>query len=93
MTIYARIEDGRVAELFDTDEDIHELFHPALRWVECGPLVSVGWTYDGVNFSEPPLQPAVEQPPTVIPPLDKLKAWLAANPDVVAALDREGGNA
>ncbi|KES20141.1 MULTISPECIES: hypothetical protein [Pseudomonas] len=34
MTLYARIQDGKVFELFETDGDMAEVFHPALKWVE-----------------------------------------------------------
>lgn len=34
MKNYARIDSGIVAELFSTGENIAELFHPDLRWVE-----------------------------------------------------------
>lgn len=86
MKTYARIHDGRVAELFATDGNIAELFHPALVWVECGSDVQVGWLYDSGVFSEPP-QPEPVEPAPVVPPLDKLKAFLSSNPDVVAAIE------
>lgn len=50
MKKYARIQDGKVAEIFETDGRIEELFHPCLVWVECGQTVSVGDGYDGVAF-------------------------------------------
>lgn len=50
MKKYARIQDGKVAEIFETDGRIEELFHPSLVWVECGQTVSVGDGYDGVAF-------------------------------------------
>ena len=34
MKTYARIQDGRVAELFATDGDITSMFNPALVWVD-----------------------------------------------------------
>ncbi len=57
MRKYARIDDRKVAELFDTDGDISTMFHPDLDWVEVkkgdGP-VAQGWSYNG-QFSPPPV--------------------------------------
>ena len=55
MKTYARIEDGVVVELFQTEGDIAELFHPALVWVEVpeGSGVACGWTCSAGQFSEP----------------------------------------
>lgn len=36
MKTYARIESGVVVELFETDGDITQMFHPDLVWVEAG---------------------------------------------------------
>lgn len=64
MKNYARIEGGIVAELFETDGDIAEMFHPDLVWVEvpkgCSP--QVGWVCIGDEFSptEAP-QPSAEE--------------------------------
>ncbi|WP_448093540.1 tail fiber assembly protein [Pseudomonas lini] len=47
MNKYARIYEGRVAELFDTDGVITELFHPDLIWVDTtaiAPQPQEGWT-------------------------------------------------
>jgi len=56
MKTYARIQDSLVAELFSTDLDIAELFHPDLIWVDITDEANApqcGWSYiDGV-FSEP----------------------------------------
>lgn len=61
MKTYARINEGRVAELFATDGNIAELFHPALVWVECGGSVSVGDAYADGSFSPPPPPPIEQQ--------------------------------
>lgn len=53
MKTYARIFEGTVVELFSTDGDITEMFHPDLIWVECGDGVSEGWGYDGTVFTAP----------------------------------------
>ena len=64
MKIYARIQDGAVAELFQTDGDITKMFHPDLVWVEADPDVLVGDAYDGRSFSRPPNpEPLPSQPP------------------------------
>lgn len=34
MKIYARIDKGIVMEMFSTDADIADLFHPELVWVD-----------------------------------------------------------
>lgn len=54
MSMWARIENGAVAEL--TDMDPAERFHSDLQWVPCGAQVASGWLYAGGQFSEP-LQP------------------------------------
>jgi len=54
---YARIYEGAVVELFSTDGDIAEMFHPDLVWVDVtatNPKPEVGWLYDGENFAPPP---------------------------------------
>ncbi|WP_160286407.1 hypothetical protein [Pseudomonas knackmussii] len=64
MKTYARIEAGAVAELFSTDGDIAEMFHPDLVWVEVpdGVEVATGWTYEGGEFHAPTLPvPTTEQ--------------------------------
>lgn len=53
MTIYARIENGVVFELYETDLDINDFVHPSLVWVPCSGEVRAGWLYDG-GFSSPP---------------------------------------
>ncbi len=53
MKTYARIQDGVVAELFETDADINQLFHPDLVWKECGPGTQVGDVFEAGLFSRP----------------------------------------
>jgi len=53
--IWARIENDVVSELF-SGESVSGLFHPSIVWVECGPEVAVGWTYDG-EFRPPVVEP------------------------------------
>lgn len=57
MKKYARIEAGVVVEFTETDQDIGELFHPSLTWVECSGAIEIGWTFDGVSFASPPPPP------------------------------------
>ena len=55
MKTYARIDAGKVVELFETEGDISTMFHPSLQWVEITkvkPAVGVGFLYDG-EFSPP----------------------------------------
>lgn len=63
MTTYARIQDGRVAELLETDGDITQMFHPSLVWVEASGSVSVGNVYAGGVFAPSPAY----TPATVVP--------------------------
>jgi len=50
-TMWARIENGTVAEI--TDIDPTGRFHPSLQWAECGSDVAPGWTYNGESFAAP----------------------------------------
>lgn len=53
MKTYARIQDGAVFELFETDGDITQMFHPDLVWVEAETDTQQGDLYDGIGFSRP----------------------------------------
>jgi hypothetical protein len=55
MKSYARIDNGSVAELFDTDAKITDLFAPGLVWIEIpeGSYVTTGWSYSDGSFSAP----------------------------------------
>lgn len=57
MSKWARINDGRVAEI--TNIDPAGRFHPSIQWVafDGRKSVSVGWAYDGSKFSEPTPEP------------------------------------
>ncbi len=57
---YVRIENGVVVELFETDQDIAELFHPDLHWVPAADDVAEGDVYVEDQFSKP-------IPPIVVP--------------------------
>jgi hypothetical protein len=55
MGIFARIENGVVAELIATEHDIATMFHHGLHWVEAGDTegVAPGWRHDGERFQPP----------------------------------------
>jgi len=67
MQIYARIENNKVAELFTTDADIKQLFHPSLVWVDVTHVagVEIGWNAvpggAGWAFSAAPSRMQVKQ--------------------------------
>ena len=62
MRTWVRIEAGRVAEVFSTDQSIAMLFPSSLTWVDASGQAGVaqGWLWDGVHFTAPtsPLDPA-----------------------------------
>jgi hypothetical protein len=58
MQKYARIENGAVVETIETDDDIAQMFHPAMLWIVCAAGVFERWIYDGTSFSPPPTPPA-----------------------------------
>lgn len=61
MKTFARIESGMVVELFETDGDIKEMFHPSMVWVD-GAGASVGDSYENGVFSTPNnSQPTADQ--------------------------------
>ena len=47
----ARIENGIVCEVLTADP--FPPFHESLTWVDCGPEVVQGWTWDGLRFAAP----------------------------------------
>jgi hypothetical protein len=53
MSKYARIEQGVVAETFETEGDIATMFHPSIAWVLCAGDITAGFIYDGTEFSPP----------------------------------------
>ncbi len=56
MKQYARIFEGVVAEVIETDGDITKMFHADLVWIDCTGVagLAVGWSYDGADFTAPP---------------------------------------
>lgn len=51
MTMWARIENGAVAEI--TAIDPNGRFHPSFQWEVCATEVAAGWLYDGALFVAP----------------------------------------
>jgi hypothetical protein len=88
MKTYARIQDGRVAEVLKTDRDIRAMFNPLLVWVDVSsqPDVVEGWDFDGTHFTPPAEPPAAAQLPTIA----ELQAQLAAITAQLAALSSNG---
>lgn len=91
MTTYARIVDGRVAEIIviDSDPPIEERYHPDVIST-CVLLkgaqvqnVTEGYTYDGSSFTAPV---APEAPAVVEPTKAELLAQIAALMTKVEAL-------
>lgn len=56
METYARINSGVVEELVQTDQQITELFHPDLKWVNVTHVegASCGWRLEGDHLVPPP---------------------------------------
>ena len=78
MRTWVRIEAGRVAEVFSTDQSIAMLFPSSLTWVDASGQAGVaqGWLWDGVHFTAPtsPLDPA----PTSEASLSQIALQIAA---------------
>lgn len=68
MALYARIDNGLVAELFSTTGNISALFHPDLVWVDvtkASPQPLAGWTAvkpSGTWVFAAPVVPALTLP-------------------------------
>lgn len=57
MKRYLRVEQGVVVEVFETDQDIKEMFHPDLVWVECNDIkYGIGSFYSNKTFNNPEKQ-------------------------------------
>lgn len=66
MTRYAIITDGVVENVVKADADLAA----ANGWVEAPSSVSIGWGYDGQNWSEP-AGPTYEEVRAAMPPLSR----------------------
>jgi hypothetical protein len=78
MKTYARIENGVVAELFETDGDIAEMFHPSMVWIEAPANVAVGYSYSAGSFTPPAAPAPMAHVPQSVSPLQARRALLAA---------------
>lgn len=89
MKRYARVQDGLVAELFETDLDISMLFSPDLVWIEIPDATPVveGWRFDARAFAAPP--PAGTAAATV-PTIADLQAEIQRLAAQLAALGSRG---
>ena len=84
MKTYARIDNGVVAEIFKTEDNIFKLFHPDIVFVEVGSkTVDVGYIFDGQDFFKP-----VSQPSTQAKIIAEYEAALDAYLDAVAQQHR-----
>lgn len=61
---YARIERNVIVEVFETEGDVSQMFHPDFVWVPCpSPEIIEGWRYvDGVFLLPQPVETPVESP-------------------------------
>ncbi len=81
MKRFARLENDKVVEIIDTDQNIHTLFHKSVadQFVEVEETVEEHDEFDGDKFNKP--TPKEEQPANLIPHhtlLDVAKAALKA---------------
>ena len=67
MTIYARVEQGVVRELVETNQPIKDLYHPDLIWanIQDIPEVSPGWVMTQDGFSPPEPEKVAAGTPTI----------------------------
>ncbi len=67
MTMYARVEQGVVRELVETDQRIEELYHPDLLWVNVQGLSGVcpGWIARREGFAPPEPEAILAATPAV----------------------------
>ncbi|GAA0411468.1 hypothetical protein GCM10008969_37870 [Pseudomonas veronii subsp. inensis] len=87
MRTYVRVCDGLVVEIFETDGDITEMFHPDLIWVdvsEISPMPMERWvaskSASGWRFAAPAVLPPTE---------DELKADAMSRRDALLAVADE----
>jgi hypothetical protein len=93
MKTYARIENGVVAEIIlphpegwpIEDRFTAEFVATLVDVTGLKPMPSEAWVYDGEKFSLPPAPEPFQIEPAA-DPVDKLKAFLLANPDVAQIL-------
>lgn len=75
---FALVENGVVTNV---------IIGPADGYVACSEDIGIGWSHDGEEFLAPAPEPEPEpEPEPVMSPVEKLAAFLAANPDVAALI-------
>jgi hypothetical protein len=86
MKIYARIDNGMVAELLATDGNIAAMFNPAILWIDVTSQqeIAEGWSFDGANFAPPPAPPPAPAP--AAPTIADMQARIATLAAQLAAL-------
>lgn len=97
MTMYARVEQGVVREIVETDQRIEELYHPDLLWVgiQDTPDVRPGWIVWHDGFAPPePEEIAPGAPPVDVAELvrrvDELREQIRVLiPDAIGQQSRE----
>lgn len=84
MKRYARIEDGKVAEIVTLEDGfaIAECFPAELQFVEAEDDAEVGWSFDGTSFEAPEPAPPVEPLPVTSVHGAYLRAALAEAGDL-----------
>jgi hypothetical protein len=90
MRTYARIQNGRVAELVTTSSDISTMFHLALTWVDASSVVGIeeGWTCDGSGFSKAAIPVGAQSAVTI----SEMQAQLAIFAAQLETLSKKGLN-
>ncbi|MGI4801648.1 MAG: hypothetical protein ACRYG8_47990 [Janthinobacterium lividum] len=94
--MYARVEQGIVREILETNQRIEELYHPDLLWVDIQdkPDVRPGWIVGHEGFAPPePEEVAPVAPPVDIAELMRRVDELREQIRVLApeAIDRQSG--
>jgi hypothetical protein len=83
---YARIENGVVMEVIETDKDISTLYTSDLIWIPCDNSVDQRQRYVEGKFL-----PALVAEPIAIHPTPTLVEQILASPDDLAALKKALG--
>ena len=89
MKMYARVEQGVVRELVETDQPIESLYHPGLFWMDVWgvPGVCPGWIRTQEGFLPPEPEKVAAAKPTIgiaelVSRLNELRKDIQAlNPD------------
>lgn len=88
---YARIQDGAVVELFETNANIASIFHPDLIWAEAPAGTQEGDIFQDGEFSRPdPVEPPHVVPSQVTPAQGLMALFVLKDiteDDILAAID------